>query len=106
MISHPEANPESIAAILHLCKLQEFPKVAALATKLKNIYRPIWLLPYQKNNTLLTATRFTMEQIGVATGLVTTKLYGTSTCGCNNDTIFKKKRAILTFLTVDIGRAR
>ena len=41
MISHPEANPESIAVILHLCKLQEFPKVAALATKLKNICRPI-----------------------------------------------------------------
>ena len=35
----------------------------------KNIYRPIWLLPYQNNYTLLTATRFTMEQIGVATGL-------------------------------------
>ena len=48
MVSHPEANPESIAAILHLCKLQEFPKVAALATKLKNICRPILLLPYQK----------------------------------------------------------
>ena len=41
MISHPEANPESIAAILDLCKFQEFPKVAALATKLKNIYIPI-----------------------------------------------------------------
>ena len=44
MISHPE----SIAAILDLCKLQEFPKVAALATKLKNIYRPIWLLNHKK----------------------------------------------------------
>ena len=31
---------------------------------------------------------------------VTTKLYGTSTCGCNNNTIFSK-RAILTFLTVE-----
>ena len=36
---------------------------------------------------------------------VTTKLYGTSTCGCNNNTIFSK-RAILTFLTVDVCRAR
>ena len=44
MVSHPG----SIAAILDLCKLQEFPKVAALATKLKNIYRPIWLLSHQK----------------------------------------------------------
>ena len=44
MVSHPE----SIAAILDLCKLQEFPKVAVLATKLKNIYRPIWLLNHQK----------------------------------------------------------
>ena len=35
---------------------------------------------------------------------VTTKLYGTSTCGCNNNTIFSK-RAILTFLTVDVCRA-
>ena len=34
MISHPEANLESIVAILDLCKFQEFPKVAALATKL------------------------------------------------------------------------
>ncbi len=32
---------------------------------------------------------------------VTTKLYGTSTCGCNNDTIFSK-RAILKCLTVDV----
>ena len=36
---------------------------------------------------------------------VTTKLYGTSTCGCNNYAIFSK-RAILTFLTVDVCRAR
>ena len=36
---------------------------------------------------------------------VTTKLYGTSTRGCNNNTIFSK-RAILTFLTVDVCRAR
>ena len=35
---------------------------------------------------------------------VTTKLYGTSTCGCNNNTIFSK-RAILMFLTVDVCRA-
>ena len=35
---------------------------------------------------------------------LTTKLDGTSTCGCNN-TIFSK-RAILTFLTVDVCRAR
>ena len=33
---------------------------------------------------------------------VTTKLYGTSACGCNNNTIFSK-RAILTFLTVDVS---
>ncbi len=33
---------------------------------------------------------------------VTTKLYGTPTCGCNNNTIFSK-RAILKFLTVDVG---
>ena len=37
MVSHPE----SIVAILDLCKLQEFPEVAVLATKLNNIYRPI-----------------------------------------------------------------
>ena len=36
---------------------------------------------------------------------VTTKLYGTSTRGCNNNRIFSK-RAILTFLTVDVCRAR
>ena len=36
---------------------------------------------------------------------VTTKLYETSTCRCNNNTIFSKK-TILTFLTVDICRAR
>ena len=36
---------------------------------------------------------------------VTTKLYGTSTCACNNNTIFSK-RAILTSLTVDVCRAR
>ncbi len=36
---------------------------------------------------------------------ITTKLYGTSTCGWNNNTIFSK-RAILTFLTVDVCRAR
>ena len=36
---------------------------------------------------------------------IATKLYGTSTRGCNNNTIFKK-RAILTFLTVDVCRAR
>ena len=36
---------------------------------------------------------------------VTTKLYGTSTRGCNNNMIFSK-RAILTFLTVDVCRAR
>ena len=36
---------------------------------------------------------------------VTTKLNGTSTGGCNNNTIFSK-RAILTFLIVDICRAR
>ena len=36
---------------------------------------------------------------------VTTKLYGTSTCGCNNNTIFSKI-AILTFVTVDVCRAR
>ena len=35
---------------------------------------------------------------------VTTKLYGTFTCGCNNNTIFSK-RAILMFLTVDVCRA-
>ena len=35
---------------------------------------------------------------------VNTKLYGTSTCGCNNNTIFSK-RAMLTFLTVDVCRA-
>ena len=35
---------------------------------------------------------------------VTTKLYGTYTFGCNNNTIFSK-RAILTFLTVDVGYA-
>ena len=35
---------------------------------------------------------------------VTTKLYGTSTCGCNNNKIFSK-RAILAFLTVDVCRA-
>ncbi len=35
---------------------------------------------------------------------VTTKLDGTSTGGCNNNTIFSK-RAILTFLTVDVCRA-
>ena len=40
MISHPEANPDYIAAILHLCKLQEFPKVAALATYLKTSIDP------------------------------------------------------------------
>ena len=63
IISHSKANPESIAVILHISKLQEFPKVAALATKLKtsidsyDYYRI-------KNNTLLTATKFTMEQIG------------------------------------------
>ena len=34
---------------------------------------------------------------------VTTKLCGTSTCGCNNNTIFSD-RAILTFLTVDVCR--
>ena len=36
---------------------------------------------------------------------VTTKLYGSSTCGFNNNTIFLK-RAILAFLTVDVCRAR
>ena len=36
---------------------------------------------------------------------VTTKLHGTSACGCNNNTIFSKT-AILTFLTVDVCRAR
>ena len=36
---------------------------------------------------------------------VTTKLYGTSTCGCNNNTIFSK-RAILTCIIVDVCRAR
>ena len=36
---------------------------------------------------------------------VTTKLHGTSTRGCNNNTIFSK-RAILTFLTGDVCRAR
>ena len=36
---------------------------------------------------------------------VTTKLYGTSTCGCNINAIFSK-RAILTFLTVDVCCAR
>ena len=36
---------------------------------------------------------------------VTTKLYVTSTCGCNNNTIFSK-RAILTFLTVVVCSAR
>ena len=36
---------------------------------------------------------------------VTTKLYGTSTCGCTNNTIFSK-RAILTFITVDVCGAR
>ncbi len=36
---------------------------------------------------------------------VTTKLYGTSTRGCNNNTIFLKI-ALLTFLTVDVCRAR
>ena len=34
---------------------------------------------------------------------VTTKLYGMSTCGCNNNTIFSK---ILTFLTAGVSRAR
>ena len=61
MVSHPE----SIAAILDLCKLQEFPKVAVLATKLKNIilYRPIWLLNHHKNNTLLTKSRSSIWQL-------------------------------------------
>ena len=36
---------------------------------------------------------------------VTTKLYGTSTSGCNNNTFFSK-RAILMFLTVDVCHAR
>ena len=36
---------------------------------------------------------------------VTTKLHGTSSCECNNNTIFSK-RAILTFLTVDVCSAR
>ena len=36
---------------------------------------------------------------------VTTKLYRMSTCGCNINTIFSK-RAILTFFTVDVCRAR
>ena len=36
---------------------------------------------------------------------VTTKLYGTSTCGCNNNTLFSKI-AMSTFLTVDVCCAR
>ena len=36
---------------------------------------------------------------------VTTKLYGTSTCGCNNDRIFPE-RTIFTFPTADVCRAR
>ena len=72
MISHPEANPESIAAILDLCKLQGFPKVAILATKLKKTSIDPYDYFHIKKTigpTLLTATRFTMEQMGVATGL-------------------------------------
>ena len=36
---------------------------------------------------------------------VTTKLYGTSTCGCNNNAIFSES-TIFTFPTVDVCRAR
>ena len=36
---------------------------------------------------------------------ITTKLYGTSTCRCNNNTIFSE-RTIFTFPTVDVCRAR
>ena len=71
MISHPEANPEPIAAILHLCKLQEFPKVAALATKLNTNYRPIWLPQYKKTiHFSRQLGSLCMEQIVVATGLL------------------------------------
>ena len=36
---------------------------------------------------------------------VTTKLYGTTTCGCNNNTIFSE-RTSYTFPTFDVRRAR
>ena len=36
-------------------------------------------------------------------GYVTTKLHGTSTCGCNNNAKFSG-RAIFTFPTVVVGR--
>ena len=36
---------------------------------------------------------------------VSTKLYGTSTCGCNNNAIFSD-RAIFTFPTVDVCQPR
>ena len=36
---------------------------------------------------------------------VTTKLYGTSTCGCNNNAVFSNK-AIFTFPTVAVCRPR
>ena len=37
---------------------------------------------------------------------VTTKLYGTSTCGCNNNALFSSDRAIFTFPIVAVCRPR
>ena len=62
-----------MAAILDLCKLRLFPKVAARATELKNHLGTHMSIKPSKNNTLLTKTRFTMEQIGVTTGLKSKK---------------------------------
>ena len=38
-------------------------------------------------------------------GYVTTKLHGTSTCGCNNNAIFSD-RPIFTFPTIGVFRSR
>ena len=38
-------------------------------------------------------------------GYITTKLHGTSTCGCNNNAIFSD-RAMFTFPTVGVFRPR
>ena len=56
-----------MADILQLCKLAEFPKVAAPATKPKFLFRPMWVRNYEK-------TIHSQQQHGTQSGNWTIKL--------------------------------
>ena len=62
-------------------------------------------LPWQVIVKLYKGSIFVITETHPKSDYVTTKLHGTSTCGCNNNAIFSD-RAMFTFPTVGVFRRR